>query len=324
MPFAGNTRHKIIPQPAITLTSGQIGRWTLDKAGILAGIWLDIRGAVVGIPAAANALGLASIIRQVRVYLSTGTDLIQISGPGYHYIIRDYIEDYKDPISWSNARAAVAVGAYDISMFLPISINTRDMPGLILLQQERVTVQLSVEQETDAIVGGGVAVCTSVVTPHLEVFTVPPDPKDRPPFNLVHTWMEEQQVVAGAGDVIYTYPRGNTILKMLHGLGFAVAGADGWTQCVVRAQQNDRVYQTVPASQDLIYGRSHGRARPLGTISVDMFGSSGLGNFGSARDALVTQDVTSVASVITAGGAGNLYSIREEIVAVREPEGAVS
>jgi hypothetical protein len=323
MPFAGNTRHKYFPLDAKIPGFGGIGRWTIDKAGILAGIWLEIRGTAAGTLSGLNALGFSSIIRQVRLYLSTGVDICMFSGPGYFYLMKDYIEDYKDPCPSTSGKTAISAIAYNLDMYIPISINTRDAPGLILLQQERVTCMLSVEVEALATIATGLTDGGPTITPHLEVFTVPPAPADRPPLNLVHSWMEETQVnAASSGDLPYIWPRGNTILRMLHGYGFAASGADNWTKGIVRVQQNDRIYECTPNQQDMTFARAHGRARPLGTIAFDMFGSSGLGSFGSARDALVTQDVTNVKSIITVSAAKTLYSLRNEIVAVKEPEAA--
>jgi hypothetical protein len=315
-----NTRNKRVAMPAQTGASGAIRSWVLDSAGILGGIYLDIRGTITGTISAPNALGFASIIRQVRVRLSTGVDLMIFTGPGYHYIIRDFINEYGDPVSYSNARSAVTAAAYDVSMYIPIAINDRDMPGLILLQNKETTVMLTVEEEVDATVATGITGGWPVITPYLDYFTVPVNKDDRPPLNLVHSWIEESKAVSGAGDVEYIWPRGNTICSMHHGIGMAVAGADTWSRAVVRAQQNDVVFEDTPHLQDMVYNKSHHRVRPLGTISFDMLGSSGLGSYGSARDVMITQNLTSIKSVVTATGASTLYSIRRELVAVREPD----
>jgi hypothetical protein len=318
--FSGNTRLKHIMMDPQTPGYGKIGRWTFDKAGILAGVYLGIKGTATGTLSAPNALGFASMIRQVRCYLSTGTDLHMFSGPGYHYLMRDYIEDYKDPNVSSNARSAVTAAAFDVSMYLPFAINARDLPGLILLQQERVTLNLSVEVEALATVATGLTDGGPTITPYVEIFTVPPNPDDRPDFNLVQSFMEEVQVVGAAGDWPYPWPRGNTILSMLHGFGMGVSGADNWTKAIMRVQQNDRIDEYNPDFQDKVFERFHGRARPKGTIAYDDFGSSGLGSYGSARDAFITQNVTSAKTVLTVTGAGNLYALRRELIAVKPPE----
>jgi len=318
--FAGNTRLKHYPDVAATPGYGKIAKWSLDHAGILAGIYLDIQGTCTGTLSAFNAFGFSSIIRQVRAYLSTGVDLHMITGPGYCYLMRDYIEDYKDPLPQTNGRSAVSAAAYNIGMFLPFQINARDLPGLILLQQERVSLNLSVEVEALANVATGLTDGGPTITPCYEIFTVPPNQIDRPPFNLVQSWMEESQVVGGAGDWPYPWPRGNTILSMLHGFGMGVSGADNWSRAIMRVQQNDRIDEYTPAFQDMVFSRFHGRARPKGTLAYDYFGSSGLGSYGNARDALVTQNVTSAKTVITVTGAGNLCCLRREMIAVKPPE----
>jgi hypothetical protein len=326
MTFEDNTRRKVVPlDPFVSAAAGGTRpKWALEHAGILAGIRLDIKGTLAGTLSALNALGYASILKWLNFDLSTRVDLAGFSGAGYHYIIRDFLSDYKDPVPSSNARSAVAAGNYDISINLPVTLNQRDRVGLINLQNDLVQVNLRLEIESDAIVATGITSHSIVVQPYLVFFTMPPDPKDRPLFNTVHSWMEDQQTVAAAGDVAYPWPVGNTILGMFHGLGIGVSGADLWTKAKMRAQQNDVVEEYLPGGQDLAFEESHGRARPKGAIGMDFLGSSGLGAYGSARDSLVTLNMTSAKSIITAtAGAATktLYSIRRELVVVEAPEG---
>lgn len=315
-----NTRNKRLSMPSQTGASGAIRTWTLDSAGILGGIYLSIRGTLTGTLSAPNPLGFASIIRQVRLRLSTNVEIDAFSGPGYHYIIRDYINDYRDPVPASNAKSVVTAAAYNLNMFIPVAINDRDMPGLILLQNKETTVMLSVEEEVDANVATGITGGWPVITPKLDFFTVPVNKEDRPPLNMVHSWIEESRAVSGAGDVEYIWPRGNSICSMHHAMGLSQAGADAWDRASVKAQQNDVVYEDDVAMQDEVFSKNHGRARPLGTIAFDMMGSSGMGKYGSARNIMITQNLTSIKSVVHATGAGTLYSIRCELVAVKEPD----
>lgn len=295
--------------------------WDLPKTGILAGLFLDIRGAVAGTLSAPNAFGFSSIVSRVRLMTNAAIDLINVSGPGYHYLLRDNFEDFKD-ISAAGApgaggRTAVTATTFDISMFFPIALNTRDVLGMVMLQNEDTQLQLQVEFLADASVATGATV-TANVTPRLELFTVPLDPKAWPPFNYLHTLREETLTVSGAGDVTYTWPRGNAYAALYHGLGFGASGADGWSVARVRVNQSDYLLDADPTYLSQEFARSHGRARPAGVIPVDFLGSSGLGTFGSARDFFDSARVTDVATVITATGAGTLYTLKRELVPLGE------
>jgi hypothetical protein len=313
--FQESTRRYL--KPATMQTKGVTTplRWRLDKDGILAGIYLKIRGEIAGSVAGANALGKCSIIKEVRLVINGRVDVARFSGPQYHWLIREMLEEYDDVGAHTDGRSAVALGAFTLDMFIPVAINARDMPGLLLLQNEQTEVVLTVEFEEDANVAPN-AVVTATVIPELELFTVPVDKEDWPPLNIVHSLIAETQVVSGAGLVTYFWPRGNSYLQMIHGLGFGIGGADGWSQLVCRAAGNQSFMDVIPGILDGEFTRWRGRARPVGVIPVDMLGSSGLGSYGSVRDVIYSQAITNLKSEITATGAGTLHSVRRELVAL--------
>jgi hypothetical protein len=323
MSFEENTRRKEVLLDPWTSAAAGGGKtkWVLDHSGILAGIRLSIKGTLGGTLTAPNPLGYAAILKWLRFYLSTNVDLAGFSGAGYHYLIRDFLGDYKDPVPAANARSAVAAGNYNISVALPVTMNLRDRVGLVLLQTEKVQLNLHVDLEADANVATGITSHSCTIQPSLIFFTVPPDVKDRPLFNTVHSWMEETLQIAAAGNFPYPWPIGNTILGMFHGVGIGVSGADHWSEARIRAQQNDCIEEYLPETADLAFQETHGRARLPGVIPMDQLGASGLGSYGSARDSLVTLNMTSLKSIIKATQAETLYSIRRELVAVQPPEG---
>lgn len=308
------TRRKFVPVQSKTYGSESPLKFELSKAGVLGGIYLAIRGSISGTLSNLNAHGKASVIRQVRGYVNTGLDLFQFSGAQYHYLIRDHLEDYKDPVPSSDARSAVAAAAYNLDMYIPVAVSAIDVRGLLVLESEKIVATLTVEFEDPANVAMG-ATITGTVTPFLEIFTLPPKPEDRPPFNTVHQLIAETRVVGGAGEIDYPWPLGNMYLQMLHGLGFGVSGADGWSQAILRAA-TDRLYQYTPISADLEFARWHGRARLPGTLPIDLLGSDGLGVYGGDRDALFSSLTPDLKTTITATGVGTLHSVRRQLVAI--------
>lgn len=312
-----NTRQRYIQLSDITRpVGGGLQEIDLPKTGILSHIHLLIRGSIAGSLSALNALGKASVIRQVRLRVNQQYELIRFSGPGYHYLIRENMEShYIDPGGATDARAAVATGTFNIDMVIPIALNLRDPLGLLMLQNEETLCRLSIDFETDAVVATGATV-TCTVTPVLELFTVPVLREDWPPFNVLHTLVEEQQAIAAAGDIAYNWPRGNIYCKTMHGLGLGVAGADLWSRDIVQINHGDVIYTYVPNFQDNLHRWRTGRARPGGAIFTDLLGSDGLGDYGLIRDAINTRLVTDIQSVITATGAGTLFTVREELVLI--------
>lgn len=316
MPFTDKTRRKVINLGAKAKGVSSPLVWDIPKTGLLAGIFLNITGSIAGTLSSPNAMGKASIIRRVRLIANSGIDLVNISGPGYHYLLRDHLENYIDPVVNSDGRSAVATGAFDVSMFIPVSINARDPLGLFMLQNEATLLQLSVEFETDTTVATGATV-TATVTPFAEIFSVPARVEDWPPLNVVHQIVEETRAIPAGGLFEYKWPRGNTYVQVLHGCGIAQSPSDNWTNAALVVNQSDFLWNVTPAGLNMEYMRSHGRARLLGQLPLDFLGTSGLGCFGSARDMIYSAMVTEIATQITASAAGTLYTVRRQLVALK-------
>ena len=316
--FVANTRRKIVQIPTQTRpVGGGTTSINLPKTGLLAGIFLAIRGSIAGTLTVPNPLGFASIINRVRLTLNSGIDIFNVSGAGYNYLLREVIEsEYIDISGQNNARSAVTAAAFNLDMFIPVAINMRDPLGLILLQNEQTLLTLNIDWTADTPVATGATVTASAV-PYIELFTVPVDPQDFPPINIIHQTLEDQQAISGAQDWVYNWPRGNTYLQVLHGVGVGSAGADGFTKAQIRVNQSDYLQSTDVPFLDLEFRRLRGRARPAGAVFFDLLGTSGIGNYGLTRDVFNSSLVTDLASVITTTGAYTAYNVRRQLVVLQ-------
>jgi hypothetical protein len=312
--FDAATRMKIVPLTVQTRpTGGGTIRWNLPRSGLLGRIYLIMRGTVAGTLTVPNPLGFASVIRRVRLQVNSGIDLFSVSGAGYHYLLRGMSELESDETPQSNARSAVTAAAFNVDMVIPVQINQRDPVGLVMLQSEQTLVQLEIDFETDANVATGATV-TCTVEPYLEVFTVPVSQDDWPPLNVIHSVLEESRVIPGAGDFTYEWPRGNTYLQLIHGCGIGVPGADNFSRVRLRLNQSDNILDAIPRFLDMQRAYSTLLTRVAGTIPFDLVGSSGLGMYDKLRDTINSQMVTDLDTVITASGAGTLYTLRRQLV----------
>lgn len=313
--FSVNTRRKVTELPALTKpTGGGAISWQLPKTGLLSKVGLAIRATVAGSLSAQNALGFASIVRRVRLTANTGIDIINISGAGYAYLLQEMLEsEYFLAQTQNQGRTAVSATTANLDMVLPIAINSRDPLGLIMLQNEQTILTLTVEFETDSVVATGATV-TATVTPTLELFTVPVDPKDWPPLNMVHQILEDSQAISGAGQFVYQWQRGNTYLQVAHGCGIAASGSDAFSRYQLRVNQSDYLQDTGITWLDQEHRYLRGRARPSGGIFVDLMGTSGLGDYGSTRDLFNSALVTDLASVVQVTGATTFYAVRRQLV----------
>jgi hypothetical protein len=118
-----------------------------------------------------------------------------VSGPGYGYILQNLQElggpNGRQPANQFNT-ALVTATTYNLDMVIPIMLNLQDAVGLVMLQNEQLQVSLSIEWESDVnviLTGGGTL--TGTCDTWLEFFTVPVNPQNYPPLNLVHQIIED-------------------------------------------------------------------------------------------------------------------------------------
>lgn len=313
--WPNNTRHKQIRLAAQTETANNPRTWEIPKSGILAGIYLQITGTIATGTSLSNLnpLGFSSIVRRVRLIANSGIAIIDVSGPGYAYLLQDQFELGLN-FTQNDGKTAISATTYDISMFFPISINSRDPIGLIMLQNEQTSLRLEVEFEANANIATGISTHTNTVQPLLEIFTVPVDPKNWPSFDFLHVMQEEQTTVSASGEYQYIWPRGNTYVSLFHGYGIDTSPTDEFTQYRLRVNQSDYLYDWNSKAIEQNWERYHSSARPLGVIPVDFIGYSGMGNYGSARDLFDSAQVTDIASVITASSARTLYTMKRQLI----------
>ncbi len=311
--FANKTRRKVIMLASQAKGAANPLVWQIPKTGLLAGIYLAITGTISGTISAPNPLGMSSIINRVRLVGNAGIDIINLTGWHYHWLLRDHLEHFVDVAPSSTGRTAVTATSFDLSMWLPIALNGRDPLGLIMLQNEETLLTLEVEFNADANVATGATVAGTVV-PMIEIFTVPTDPADYPPLNVLHQIVSDTVSIGAAGEYSYAWARGNTYIQVIHGCGLNTTPADNWSAFSLRVNQSENIERYTPALLDLAYARTHGRARVKGVIPIDFIGTSGLGNYGSTRDLLYSALVTELESVITASASGTLYTVRRQLV----------
>lgn len=318
-PFSESTRLKKsqLADIARPVGGGASLPLALPKTGLLFGLFLAIRGSVAGTLSAPNALGMASIVRRVRLNINSGHDLVSFSGAGYHYGLREMLDaEYIDPGGASNARSAVTAATFNLDMFVPVCVNLRDPVGAIMLQNEATVVQLHIEWETDAVVATGATV-TGTVTPYMLWFTVPPDPRSMPNLSILHQIVEDARAVGAAGEFEYNWLRGNNYIQVFHGMGIGAAGADTFSRVRLRINQSDYIQESDVKLLDMEHRLLRGRARPAGGIYLDFLGTSGLGNYGLTRDFIDSSQATDIASVLTATGATTLYTIRRQLIVMQ-------
>ena len=319
-PFDMLTRRKRARLTSATLSAGSNYQWQLPRTGLLSEIRLSIRATIqtsdtVGSP---NPLGCSAIIRRVRLTSNSAIDIYSTSGANFTYLVAPFLDTEQVNVVGQNQGADTLVVADDttknLDMIIPVTLNSRDPLGLIMLQNEQTLLTLSVEVEAIASLGTNIDSISVTIEPQIVFFTVPADVKAIPPLNVIHQITDQSMTVTGTGDVNFEPPRGNTYVSINHGLGMGVSGSDGWSRVRVQANQSDTWQDDNPASLDMDYYRIHGSARREGVIPIDFLGTTGLGNFGSGRDLFNSGLVTDFLTIITPTGNGTLYTVRRQLV----------
>jgi len=315
--FAANTRRKLVQQPVMTKPAGGgLTQLAIQRTGLLARIYLFITATVAGVPAAPNALGMCSAIRRVRLVANSGLELFSVSGPGWHYMLQHHLRSEYFPVTGQNDGNLAAADAttYNLSMVIPVAVSDMDFTGVVLTQSEQILVTLEIDWETDATVTGGVATYTAQCVPYVEFYSIPADPADAPDLSRAHVILEETRTIAGAGEQVYEPLRRPTYLQLMHGSGFGTAGADNVDRVQLRIEQSNYLFDANLDLVNQLWWAQHGYARPAGVWAFDWMASSGLGNYGGARDRVNTSTITSFESVFNALGAGQLTTIRRMLI----------
>lgn len=315
--FETATRQKWVPLSTMTKpTGGGLTTIDLPRSGILGRIYLAISGTIAGTLSNPNQFGMSSVLNRVKLTLNSGVDQFNVSGAGYHWLLRDVIDLFPDQNPQSNGRNVVTATTFNLDMVIPVAINLRDPYGYLLLQNDQTLATLSIDWASDATVATGATV-TATAIPTLQLFEVPAKKQDYPPFNLLHQVYEDSQTLSGAGDVTYLVPRGNTLVGIYH------LTIPAWTRAILRAQQSITIEDWTPALHLVKSNSVFGRDLTLtggaitGTnkrIFYDFLGTDGLGAYGSLRDPIQSARLTDLASVVSVAAGGSFVTIRRQMI----------
>lgn len=333
----GVTRRKVTSLPSQAWATGATLTFPVPRVGLLARIYLAVRGNAGGTVGTVDAFGFCGGIRRVRTNINSTIEVDNFSGEGYAYLVAPYLDAPLDPLrgspatAWGGRTAITAVDFVD-DIIIPLQVNLRDPVGLLMLQNEQTLMTLYVDCETlTNITSSGTFAAT--ITPYLEWFTVPDDQKNWPNLRTIHSIIEDQRNIGGAGNFEYQWPRGNTYLSMIHGVtantaalataGFIDTRLGNNSQVQLRQNSSDFLQSTDVQTNnsllqipylDMIHGLTRGSTRLTGVIPLDLMGTSGLGIYDQMRDTINSALVTDLATVINAAGAGTFYAVRRQLV----------
>lgn len=293
----------------------------LPRTGVLARIILIIKGTVTGTVTTATAGGFAAVVNRCRVVVQGAQDMVNVSGMGYHYLLRRHIDLGRDVISSQSAYAAVTATTFNTSMVLPIQVNPNDEAGLFNLQTEETLVQVNLDWLPDAtLVSVGGATYTATAKVYAEIYSLPVVKEYQPNLAWIHQIQEDSRSVAGAGLEQYDWPRGSLYLRTFFGGGINQSGSDLWDTFQVVRNESDVILDYSDTDiMDMVYSGHHlGLTRFPGVVYWAGLDESGFASYGSAGGVIDSSQLTNLKAKIHFTGAGTLYVMRDTLLPISQ------
>lgn len=347
MGFREATRQNLTTLPAQTITDGGRLYFRLPKVGLLSKLLLTIKGTVDNTAGTGHATiserAPWNMIKRIKLIANSGASIYDVSGYGT-YLINNILKKSSAPNVSVVDRSLIADtysipttdadGTILFNLEVPIAINDRDPIGLLLLQNNATEMTLEIEFNT---LGGANAVIapyvlTGTATSALsaatcgvvmEYFTVPRQAADYPALNVVHQWLEQQDVITGTGAFTKSLLRGNTYMRLMHylTLNSALDQADV-DKLRVLYNQSETPYSIERVPQLFLQKMRYGMDLPKGTFIHDWYYSNGIPSLGDSRDFINSANITEFQSEVTIGSGasitGNCYlnTITEQLIRI--------
>lgn len=306
-----------------TRTSGGVTNLRVANTGLLARLWVTIRGQFNTLTSGPNAFGQSAIINRLRVQTSGSVDLFNMMGPTYFHLLAPVIDQIGNVLPNNTGRTAIASsGQINLDMVIPVEMNLIDQIGYFSMQNNSQFANFILNWETDAVIAtGGITYTTQpALVLYQQFMTVPKDQQGHPILpaqGTLHTLRDWSIVYAGGGEQRAAIPIASSYAQLVYGAGFAATGAtDNWTRFKIQAEHHDTIYDVAPAFFDLNHGYQRGLVRNAGVIPVDLYGGTGRGMYGSGRDTINSSPLTDLDSLVTLVGAGTVYAVAREVIPV--------
>lgn len=341
MSFANATRQNIRNIATLPFLENQRVSKDIPKAGILANLYVRVKGKLKITPGSGAATLKTSqygnpfgFVNKILLTANSGTEIVNISGQGL--AIHNMVAiDSKMDIPAANLPYAVtgnpvykfgtATGDNEVEFTLkvPIAINDRDTTGMILLQNGETLLTLNIDwaniPNLFTLTGDAKVEFTGQAFVTSEYYSVPADPKMYPDLSLVHTLIESMNDIDGVGQLTYTVPRGNIYQRMIHRflINDAPAGFDDVESIKLVYNQSETPYHVFGHDQYMLQRMRYGRDLPQGVMAWD-WSYQGLAGLGGSRDFINSKNITDFVSEINISNDAVLGTNNNKLITIRE------
>lgn len=341
MSFIQATRQNIRKLTTMKFESGQRKSYDLPRTGLLANLYVRVKGTLTVTPGTGAATLKANqygkpfgLLERISLRANSGTELVNVSGQGL--ATRNLITAISSlDVPAANLQDAVAgnpvyqfgtasgANAVEFTLKVPIAINDRDPVGLILLQGGQILLTLSLDWANPSslftLTNDAAVTFDGDAHVTMEYFSVPASEQDYPDLSIAHTMLEDTIAIDGTGETQYTIPRGNIYQRIIHRvlLNDLPAGFDDVEQLIMQYNQSERPYQIDGHDFLTIQRERYMRDLPKGVYVWD-FQYQGNPGLGGNRDLVNSKAITDFLSIVKIANAATLGSNNNKIVTVRE------
>lgn len=333
LPFRNGTRQRRRKIGTIAFSASSSGTpLELPKVGYLSKLIFQLRGTIDSGGAVTLAdLGPWNIVSRFRVNTNIGqASLVDVSGFGAHVMQKTMwrgwnpskagIGDTTPSADIHAAPVANAAGqAVCLTWEIPLSINSGPNFETGLFNLQAPDVRVTIEPVFGALSDYGSNVTASALTLHcyMEFYEVP-DPRvfTMPPLAIVRI-LEDQQPITQTGDNIYTMPRGGTVLNLAHVVQCNGARSDAVDSLEIRFNKTDSIYLAERQWHRVLERQLYELLPLTGVFYHDWYAAYAEVNRGDVRDAIDTEAITTLDSIVTITSGTTLGANNNFLKAVR-------
>ena len=342
MLFAQATRQNVqmLPQQAATQGATTL-QFNLPKARLLSKLWIDVEAKVKikhasGTAPTTDQFTPYKLIRRLSLDLNNGFSPYVIGGKelAIYNSIRDNPKIIFPQSTDANgycymptltASSSGTENTIKFTLEVPVTLNDRDLIGLILLQSAETTVTLSVDLANGGDLlnnasGYTVDIELVKVIPAVETFSIPAVADAMPDLSVLKLVSSRQDAFTGSGQNVVKLATGTIYRK----LAFYVTDENGvpfedddFLSPIELVFNQADVNYSVRAANLRHMNESHlGYALPKGVYVFD-FSYNGVSNYGGTRDYIDTELLTEFWVRFNSQKAGKVSIIAENIARLK-------
>ncbi len=335
MSFVNATRQNLRTLTSLKYEAGQQTSYDISRVGFLSKIYLRFEGKVNAKHASKSTFAKAAeapynLANRVRLVLNNGTSIWDTSGYGVYmlnlinklnYVMDNQVAGSKIFQFGNTCSSAGTDNDLCFSLELNMSLNEKDMLGLIMLQSSQVVATIQVDNAQPGVLTTDTDIEMTVTGNwHLsyEYFEIPVDVANYPVIDVIHQVLEDNNTIHSTGENRIVIPRGHTYLRIINSVKInGKLSLDDVDRMNIKYNLSNEPY-TVNKDDFLMYQRSrYGRDLPAGMYAWDLF-YQGYPNYGTVRDWVQSANITEFDQFIHIKGDATLGSNNNTVRTVRE------